>query len=54
MMTAKDNYPVSLLTFEDLDDIVQDFDQNCNIKDLIFEIIFCMIKNDGAAVSWSK
>ncbi|CAM2766539.1 DUF1273 domain-containing protein [Streptococcus mutans] len=26
MMTAKDNYPVSLLTFEDLDDIVQDFD----------------------------
>ena len=27
MMTAKDNHPVSLLTlFEDLDDIVQDFD----------------------------
>lgn len=26
MMTTKDNYPVRLLTFEDLDDIVQDFD----------------------------
>lgn len=47
LVKSKDDYWLKGLTFEELNDMAQDLDQNLYIKDLIFKLIFCMIMNDS-------